>query len=68
MTVIVPLALVPAVEPIVIRSFGSHPCSEELVAEPLTVIDSFAPGLAQVAGDAGALVFGELPLYVATNL
>jgi hypothetical protein len=66
--VMVPLALVPAVEPMVIRSFGSHPCTEELVAEPVTVTDSFAPGLAHVAVVAGAFVFGELPLYVATNL
>ncbi len=51
-----------------IRSFGSHPCIDELLAEPVTVTDSLAPGLRHVAVVDGAFVFGELPLYVATNL
>jgi hypothetical protein len=50
-----------------IRSFGSHPCNDELLAEPMTVSVSFDPGLPHVAVVDGAFVFGELPLYVATK-
>ena len=57
-----PLSVVPAVDVRVIRSFGSHPCTDELLAEPVTVTDSLAPGVAQLTVVGGAFVFGALPL------
>jgi hypothetical protein len=63
-----PLNVVPVVAVRVIRSFGNQPCLDELLAVPVTVTVSFAPGLAHVAVVDGAFVFGPLPLYVATNL